>query len=391
MLQFYRMENLIKRHYWLNLIEKSWIHRPIIWLSGVRRTGKTSLTHTLENIEYFDCELPRTRQSMEDPEGFLVSLKGKRIILDEIHRLGNPSELLKIAADHYPDIKILATGSSSLGASRKFRDTLTGRKVTVLFTPMIASDLDDFKSSNLEHRLLRGGLPPFFMDKKIPEKDFQEWMDDYWAKDIQELFRLERKFSFQKCIELIMMRSGGIFEATKFSKECEVSRTTIMNYLRILDETFVAHVIKPFSTHKATEIVAAPKVYAFDTGFICYYRGWDKLRSDDMGILWEHFVLNEMQGRLQTRNIRYWRDKRHHEIDFVIAQRNQKPIAIECKWKAGSFNPANIKAFRHLYPKGDNYVVASDVTHPHTRRYNSLDVTFITLATLIKKLLPSDN
>ena len=57
-------------------------------------------------------------------------------VLDEIHRLPNPSELLKIAADHYPDIRILSTGSSTLGASARFRDTLAGRKQEVWLTPM---------------------------------------------------------------------------------------------------------------------------------------------------------------------------------------------------------------------------------------------------------------
>ena len=49
-------------------------------------------------------------------------------MLDEIHRLPNPSEMLKIAADHYPRTRVIATGSSTLGASTKFRDTLAGRK-----------------------------------------------------------------------------------------------------------------------------------------------------------------------------------------------------------------------------------------------------------------------
>src|SRR5439155_4436163 len=53
---------------------------------------------------------------------------GRRIVLDEIHRLPNPSEMLKIAADHYPRTRVIATGSSTLGASTKFRDTLAGRK-----------------------------------------------------------------------------------------------------------------------------------------------------------------------------------------------------------------------------------------------------------------------
>ena len=138
-------------------------------------------------------------------------------------------------------------------------------------------------SLKLSHRFLYGGLPPFFMSNRIPEKDFQEWIDAYWAKDIQELFRLEHRHAFQEFFELIMTQSGGIFEATRFSKTCEVSRTTIMNYLKVIEATFVMHVILPFSTHRATEIVSAPKVYGFDTGFVCYHRGITQLRSEDFG------------------------------------------------------------------------------------------------------------
>jgi len=98
-------------------------------------------------------------------------------------------------------------------------------------------------------------------------------MDVYWAKDIQELFRLERRRYLQRFVELIMAQSGGIFEATWFTRPCEVSRSTISNYLAVLEATFVFHVIRPFSTHRPNEIIAAPKVYGFDTGFVCYHRG----------------------------------------------------------------------------------------------------------------------
>lgn len=319
------------RTFWLRMIEKAW-SRPVLWLSGVRRAGKTCLSQSLPNVEYFDCELPRIRRLVDDPQGFLEGLRGRRIVLDEVHRLHDPSELLKIGADHYPDVRILATGSSTLGASTRFRDTLAGRKVELWLTPMISTDLVDFGLKDLKHRLLRGGLPAFFLEKDLPERGFQEWMDAFWAKDIQELFRLERRHSFQKFTELLMAQSGGVFEATRFARPCEVSRTTISNYLAVLEATFVVNVLRPFSTHRPTEIVSAPKVYGFDTGFVCYYRGWHDLRREDLGLLWEHYVLNEIQAHLQTRQINYWRDKRGHEIDFVLARRNQPPIAIECKW-----------------------------------------------------------
>jgi hypothetical protein len=52
---------------------------------------KTCLCQDLPEVEYFDCELPRVRRMMLDPESFLDGLAGKRIVLDEIHRLQNPS------------------------------------------------------------------------------------------------------------------------------------------------------------------------------------------------------------------------------------------------------------------------------------------------------------
>jgi predicted AAA+ superfamily ATPase len=367
---------MVHRRFWLNLLGRAWKERSVVWLAGVRRAGKTCLCQDLPEVEYFDCELPRIRRMMLDPESFLDSLRGKRIVLDEIHRLQNPSELLKIAADYHPRTHIVATGSSTLGASKKFRDTLAGRKRDLWLAPMCLLDMDDANQTDLKHRFLRGGLPPFFLPEKHPERDFQEWMDAYWAKDIQELFRLERRDSFQRFTELVMAQSGGIFEATQFARPCEVSRPTIANYLRVLEATFVAHVVRPFSTRRPTEIVAAPKVYGFDTGFICYYRGWQDLRDDDLGTLWEHFVLNEIMARSQSREVFYWRDKRGHEVDFVIATHRKKPVAIECKWSANNFDPTNLVAFRHQHSEGDNIVLAHDVKRAFIRNYGDLRVRF---------------
>jgi predicted AAA+ superfamily ATPase len=375
-----------KRSFWLEQISKAWERRSVIWLSGVRRVGKTFLSQSLADAEYFDCELPRVRVMLEDAEGFLRPLRGRTVILDEIHRLQNPSELLKIAADHYPEVRILATGSSTLGASAKFKDTLTGRKESLWLTPMLAQDLVDFGDADLAKRLLWGGLPPFYLSETFPERNFQDWVDGYWAKDIQELFHLERRHAFQRFFELLMAQSGGIFEASRFTGPCEVSRPTISNYLSVLDATYVAHIVRPFSSNKAAEIISAPKVYGFDTGFVCYYRGWRELRREDMGLLWEHYVLNEIQGRLQIRDVMYWRDKRGHEIDFVVAGRGRPPVAIECKWSAAEFDPGNLKRFRERYPEGDSLVAAADVEKPFVRNYKGIDVTFLSLPGLIGEL-----
>lgn len=379
---------MVTREFWVEKALAAWKKRPLLWLSGVRRVGKTTFSHGLgHDIEYLDCELPSVRKALADPETFLENHRRRRLVLDEIHRMENPSELLKIAADHFPDIRILATGSSTLGASAKFKDTLAGRKSELWMTPMNSADFESFAGSDLSRRLLRGGLPPFYLSEGVPpEAEYQEWMDAYWAKDIQELFRLERRHSFLKFAELIFAQSGGIFEATRFAKLCEVSRTTIANYLSVLEATFVAHVIRPFSGHRPTEIVSAPKVYAFDTGFVSYYKGWKDLRPDDMGYLWEHYVLNEIQSRLQVRSLQYWRDKQHREIDFVFVPRGGDPIAIECKWSQESFDARNLKAFRSLHPEGRNLVVCQNVRKQTHARIGELRIDYVDLAGMIRIL-----
>jgi len=383
-----------RRAFWLSRIQEAWQRRSVVWLSGVRRVGKTMLCQSLADepdghlVEYLDCELPRVRRELADPEGFLRSVRGKRVILDEIHRLPNPSELLKIAADHFPETRVIATGSSTLQASARFRDTLTGRKVELWLTPMMSADLSDFGGADLRQRLQRGGLPPFFLSPDQPEYAFQEWMESYWARDVQELFRVERRASFQRLVELLLMQSGGIFEATRYAGPCEISRPTVTNYLGVLESTRLAHIIRPFSTRRAGEVVSAPKVYGFDTGFICHYRGWYTPRPEDLGVLWEHYVLNELQSRAPAQPIRYWRDKRGHEVDFVLPRRGGPPVGIECKWSAETADLHGLRAFRQRYPEGENWIVAQDVDRGYSRTQDGLELQFMGLEELGRRAVP---
>ena len=113
----------IPRSFWVDRIERAWDSRNIVWLSGARRLGKTVLSRQLPDARYFNCDLPSVRNRLADPESFFAHLPShSRIVLDEVHRAEDPAGLLKIAADAWPDIRVLATGSSTLYASRRFSD-----------------------------------------------------------------------------------------------------------------------------------------------------------------------------------------------------------------------------------------------------------------------------
>ena len=371
---------MVKRIHWNAFVEKLWANKNIIWLAGVRRVGKTFLCRAIEDIKYFDCELPSVRNAMEDPEGFLKNFRGARLALDEIHKLKNPSELLKIAADYFPETKVIAAGSSVLAAAKKFKDTLTDRKRDLWLTPANSADMADFGLPSIDARLFNGGLPPYFMAEKPSERDYYDWMENYWARDVQDIFNVGKRGAFIKFAELLLARSGGIFEASSYSAPCEISRGTVQSYLNILEATFVAHFIRPFSRRGAAEIISAPKVYAFDTGFVRAFKGFGELRPDDKGSLWEHLILNEVFSVGQSRRVNYWRDKQGHEVDFLLAPPGRKGLALECKLREAEFNPKNLKVFARHYPDFDLAVAASDVSVPHNKSLAGLDIKFVNLA-----------
>ena len=161
---------MLNRPFWLARLAEAWRERNVVWLMGVRRAGKTVLAQSVPASEYVDCERPSVRRQIEDHESFLAERRGTTVVLDEIHRLPDAAQFLKLAADHFHTTRVLATGSSTLGASARFRDTLAGRKREVWLTPMVHADLAAFKHEDLSRRLLRGGLPPFFLADEVPEQ-----------------------------------------------------------------------------------------------------------------------------------------------------------------------------------------------------------------------------
>jgi uncharacterized protein len=377
---------MVQRTFWLKLLESARPKKSIIYISGVRGTGKTSLCQNIPGIEYLDCQTSGVRRHLEKPASFFEQLKSREVVLDDIHLLPNFHQVLQILADRLPSLKIIMTGSLTFEALSRSDETQLKKIIPIWLLPIMSRDLIDFGNTDLPHRFLRGGLPSFFLSREMKGKDFQDWMDSLWAKDIQEQFRLERRSSLQRFMEMLFRQSGDLFEATRFAAPCEVSRPTIRNYLSALESLGIVYVLPPFTTRRSTEIVSAPKAYAFDTGLICHFRGWNQLRQDDFSLLWRHWVLNEILSLLQSPRLLYWQDKRGHEVDFILIQRDHGLVALQCEWKADDFDPANLKAFRNQYPGGENWIVCQDVDQTFSRSYNSMKVEFISLEDLDQRL-----
>ena len=363
----------IPRPHWLARLEASWRQAPIVWLSGVRRVGKSCLASQVEDATYLNCDLPSVQRAAEDPEALYGGVRTKVVVFDEVHRLRDPSLVLKIGADTRPRLRVLATGSSTLAALSTFRDSLAGRKREVALQPVLAEELPAFRGATLGKRLLHGGLPPALLSDRLDPGFYAEWMDSYYARDISELFRIGKRREFLVLARTLIRQSGGMATVVALAKEAGVSRPTVMAWMEAMRVTHLIHDVPPFHGGGRGELLKQPKVYAFDTGFVAHERGWDSLRPEDCGHLWENLVLEHLLSRGLARPVHFWRQGTH-EVDFVLPGPRGSADAIECKWSPERFEPVSLRAFRALHPAGRNLLVCPNVARPHTLRIKDLQV-----------------
>ncbi len=370
---------MVERPFWIQRIQKVWEHRPIVWLSGVRRAGKTTLAKMFPKAVYQNCDLPSVTRQLTDPEAFYDSLnKGTMIIFDEIDRLQDPSRLLKIAADAYPHLKVLATGSSTLAATKKFRDTLTGRKQAIYLPPVLWPECtDSFGVKDLDRRLLHGGLPEALLSDTKDTAFFAEWIDSFYARGIQELFGIRNRVGFMKLFNLLLRQSGSLMDYTNLSGLSDMSRPTVKAHVEAMSIAHAVFLLPPFHGGGRREITHRHKCYSFDTGFVTFVKGWDSIREDDRGLLWEHLVLDILRTVIDEHNLFYWRDKSGREIDFVVKGKRELADVIECKVNPASFDSQILSIFRSAYPEGRNYVVSPNVKSPYQRHQQGLPVHYI--------------
>ncbi|MFA6004599.1 MAG: AAA family ATPase, partial [Elusimicrobiota bacterium] len=78
---------MLPRPFWTQRIEAGWREAPIIWLSGVRRCGKTTIAKSLGEGRalYLNCDLPTVGDMVNDPALFYRNCGRELIVFDEVH------------------------------------------------------------------------------------------------------------------------------------------------------------------------------------------------------------------------------------------------------------------------------------------------------------------
>jgi hypothetical protein len=134
---------------------------------------------------------------------------------------------------------------SYFAATKKFRDTLAGRKRQVHLVPVLWSELPAF-GATLLRRLYQGGLPPALLAEAKTPSLYREWMDSFFARDVQRLFAFRDVDRFNSLFEYVLRQSGGQLDRTRAAAALGISRPTVESHLRAIEITHAVTLLRPF-------------------------------------------------------------------------------------------------------------------------------------------------
>lgn len=365
---------MIQRPLWLQKIHHAWSRRTIVWLSGVRGAGKTTLARMIPDAAYLNCGLPSVQRDLSRPETFFADLAGDAtVIIDEAHRLDDPAGVLTAATDRYPGRRVLAAGASTAMVAGKATGALADRMAGVHLCPVPWQEcLGAFDIGDLDRRLSRGGLPEHLLAANEDPEFFAEWIDTFYALDVLALFRTRNQRGFLELFRGLLHESGGQLDFGRLASMSGQSRPTVGAHLESLRAVGAIHLVRPFHGEGGQEIVSRPRCYAFDTGIVTFERGW---RDEDRGLLWKHLVLDALRLRFPEDRVLYWRDKSRREVDFVIQHGTGGVDLVACETDPYALDPGPAELFRSRYEAGTNYIVAPAVGVPYRIRHGSLAFT----------------
>ena len=318
---------------------------------------------------------------------FVRQLRTKFVFIDEFQYCAHISSIFKALYDLRPEIKIFASGSSSLEIQTHLRESLAGRKMETIVYPfsfqewlwgkepahMVNTVLDE--PSRIDELEMYGSLlPEFLRFGSLPalsslntELDKREYVfniyQTYIARDIKSFLKDESILSFNKLLSWLAINNGSLLNKNNMAVVAGISARQVERYLEILQGTFVLALVPPLFSNKSKELVKTSKYYLYDQGVInTIIQDFRPLElRPDGGVIREAFVFWELKKYADLRYlIKYWRTSDGKEVDFVLEKnRALLPIEVKSGWKAGKV-PPGMAAFFRYYPDVLDGVVLYD-------------------------------
>ncbi len=346
-----------------------------VLIYGARRVGKTVLMrkivnsyagHTMMlNGEDYDTLALLQNRSIANYRHLLEGID--LLAIDEAQNIPQIGAVLKLIVDEVPNIRVLASGSSSFDLSNKTGEPLVGRSSQFFLSPFSQKEIAQTETpletrQNLESRLIYGSYPEVVMMDNFERKTdyLRDIVGAYLLKDILAFDGLKNSNKMRDLLRLLAFQLGSEVSYDELGKQLGMNKNTVEKYLDLLQKVFIIYRLGAFSRNLRKEVTKAGKWYFYDNGIRNAIIGaFSPLAiRQDVGALWENYIIGERRKANFNNNLHkeffFWRTYDKQEID-LIEESPDSLTALEFKW--GNKTPSAPKPFQEAYPHASFSVV----------------------------------
>jgi len=324
-------------------------NRQMLFLSGPRQVGKTTIARQLEEMfqhgHYVNWDNQTHRALiLKGPEAIATQLGLDHLqseksfcAFDELHKYQHWRDFLKGFFDQYEDqVHILVTGSAHLNTFRRGGDSLMGRYFPYTLHPVSVAECTGADNRGLldkepqsisvaqwESLWQFGGFPEPMI--KSERRFYIRWRklraEQLFRDDLRDLTRIQELGQVEMLAEILRQNVGQLTSYTFLSKNVRVSVDTIRRWIATLESFYYCFSVRPWHQNVTRALRKEPKYYL-----------WDWSLVDDPGARAENLVASALlkathwwtesgQGDF---GLHFIRDKEKREVDFLVT-RNQHP------------------------------------------------------------------
>lgn len=392
MLESQKIDNLIERKQYIQLLRNLKDQNLIKVISGVRRCGKSTLLQMFANellqngvdllqIQFLNFEdldtlaIGDIYQIHTRINDRLVSGKMNYIFLDEVQNIKDFQRLvdslfIKTNCDVY------ITGSNACLLSGELATLLTGRYIEISILPLQFSEYYDFtsvfspnlsKMETLANFLQEGGIPEYLKQKKISQKQADEFvrsvLNTIIEKDVFQRLKINNKHDFNKILDFVFDSVGSYVSPRSISDTLRtngtiVDKQTVAKYLDALCDVFLIYKVARYEIKGKGLLQTLNKYYIVDPCFrkVRLKREMVKDRS--------HWLENAVYLELVRRYRDVYIGKTGNlEVDFVVTDNEGYNSYYQVTWTTENLETlerelASLKAIKDSNPK---YLLTTDI------------------------------
>ena len=360
--------------------------RQIVIVTGPRRSGKTTgIMSTIQQLLdkgvapkrtlyfSFDEVLSRDHTVLEDVVSYFlenVTQEGATkktpafLFLDEIQFIKNWPTILKRIYETRPNVKIFASGSSSLGVRKGMGESLAGRALDITIPTLSFREYLAFKeievpefppiwsdartpesfmliqkevTNALTSYLVRGGYPETVDMRpisKVHRYIRQSVLDRVVYHDLLETESIANPASMMHLLKILASISSQRFEIANIAPDIGMKAQTASKYVSILERAMLISTCYNYTKSMVKQARSSKRAYLTDNGLISSLLGLDETTgSQELGRLAETAAYNHLS---RTSQVFFWRDPQGNEVDIVLPS-ERAPIPIEIKFQTSIY------------------------------------------------------